>query len=107
MLPFALTTLLGLLLSSLAIAVTARSVEHLPNASRTICVQLATLSAFGVVWLLQFVLLDRITFRNHEDRDDVMASIVRSMGDESSTTGRCDRRERAIRQRQFWVSRRS
>jgi putative flippase GtrA len=63
MLPFALTTAAGLALSTLAVAITSGAVDDFATTSRTICIQVASLAAFGVVWLLQFVLLDRILFR--------------------------------------------
>jgi putative flippase GtrA len=66
MLPFALTTACGLALSRLAVAITSRVVDDFPTTSRTISIQLASLAAFGVVWLMQFMLLDRVLFRNRE-----------------------------------------
>ena len=66
MAPFALTTATGLGLSTLAVAVTSRAVDDFSITSRTLSIQAASLTAFGVVWLLQFVLLDRVLFRSRD-----------------------------------------
>jgi putative flippase GtrA len=60
--PFVLVTAAGLALSSLSVAIVSRYVDDLSTTARTLSIQVASLSAFGVVWLLQFVLLDRVLF---------------------------------------------
>jgi hypothetical protein len=57
-------TFLGLALSTLSVHVAAGWADHhvVTTTVRTMVVQVANLSAFGVVWVLQFVLLDRILF---------------------------------------------
>ena len=64
--PFVVLSATGLALSSVAVAVASRWAElhHLADASRTVTVQGANLFAFGVVWVAQFVLLDRVLFRH-------------------------------------------
>jgi putative flippase GtrA len=68
MLPFAIVTAAGLALSTVAVAISARVADDYSTTMRTLTVQAASLSAFGVVWVVQFVLLDRILFRQHGDR---------------------------------------
>ena len=63
--PFVALSATGLALSTLAVAVASRWAElhHLADGTRTVTVQAANLFAFGVVWVAQFVLLDRVLFR--------------------------------------------
>jgi putative flippase GtrA len=65
--PFVALSATGLALSTLAVAVASRwaDLHHLADGTRTITVQGANLFAFGVVWVAQFVLLDRVLFRRH------------------------------------------
>jgi putative flippase GtrA len=60
--PFAIVTAAGLALSTLAVAITSHVVDDWSTSTRTLSIQAASLTAFGIVWLCQFVLLDRITF---------------------------------------------
>jgi putative flippase GtrA len=63
--PFALLSLCGLGLSTLAVHVAAGWADdsHLSGSMRTLTVEAANLSAFGSLWVVQFVLLDRVLFR--------------------------------------------
>ena len=63
--PFAAISATGLVLSTLDVAVAARWADHvgLGTTQRTLTVELANLAAFGVVWIAQFVLLDKVLFR--------------------------------------------
>jgi len=63
MLPFAVLSAAGLGLSSLAVAIASHFVEHWSTTTRTLTIQLASVTAFGIVWLVQFVLLDKVLFR--------------------------------------------
>ena len=62
-LPFAMLSAAGLGLSSLFVAITSHFVEHWSTTSRTLTIQLASITAYGIVWLVQFVLLDKVLFR--------------------------------------------
>ena len=62
-LPFAMLSAAGLGLSSLFVAITSHFVEHWSTTSRTLTIQLASITAFGIVWLVQFVLLDKVLFK--------------------------------------------
>jgi putative flippase GtrA len=65
--PFTVLSLSGLGLSTLAVWATSRWVDahHVATAWRTLSVQTANLTAFGLVWIAQFVILDRVLFRHH------------------------------------------
>jgi putative flippase GtrA len=65
--PFVALSATGLALSTLAVAIASHwaDAHHLAAGVRTLTVQGANLFAFGVVWVVQFVLLDRVLFRRH------------------------------------------
>jgi putative flippase GtrA len=62
--PFVALSFAGLALSTLAVSVIARWADGagLADATRTVAVQAANLAAFGALWLVQFVVLDRVLF---------------------------------------------
>lgn len=68
--PFCLLTLTGLVLSTVAVSV----VAHWATAAgfdarlRTLLVELANVGAFGSLWIAQFLILDRLTFRAEPER---------------------------------------
>lgn len=66
--PFAAISATGLALSTLAVAVASRWAEAvaLDNTWRTLTVQGANLGAFGVVWIAQFFLLDKVLFQHRQ-----------------------------------------
>jgi putative flippase GtrA len=63
--PFAAISATGLALSTLAVAVASGWAQAvaLDNTWRTLAVQGANLAAFGLVWIAQFFLLDKVLFR--------------------------------------------
>jgi len=62
--PFALLSVCGLVLSTLAVrgAATWADTVHLSAGMRTISVEGANLAAFGSLWVIQFLVLDRLLF---------------------------------------------
>lgn len=62
--PFAALSAAGLVLSTLAVSLADRWTDDagLTGASRTLAIQGASVVAFGTLWLLQFVVLDRVLF---------------------------------------------
>jgi putative flippase GtrA len=62
--PFTVLSFAGLGLSTWAVRLADVFVRHAgwSNASRTAAVELASNAAFGALWVLQFVLLDRLLF---------------------------------------------
>ncbi|MEZ5179965.1 MAG: GtrA family protein [Acidimicrobiales bacterium] len=63
--PFAVLAAAGLALSTLTVVVTGRWADAagLTDATRTLAVQAANLVGFGLVWLAQFAVCDRLLFR--------------------------------------------
>ena len=60
--PFTALSFAGLALSTLAVSVAGHLAAGLATAPRTIAVEAASIAAFGSLWLVQFVLLDRLLF---------------------------------------------
>jgi putative flippase GtrA len=63
--PYFALTFAGLGLSTLAVstATGAASAHHVGTAGRTVVAMFANLSGFGTVWIVQYVVLDRVLFR--------------------------------------------
>ena len=62
--PFVALSAAGLVLSTLLVSLAGRWTDHagLAGATRTVAIQGASIAAFGTLWLLQFVILDRFLF---------------------------------------------
>jgi putative flippase GtrA len=65
-LPFCVLSFSGLVLSSFAVHVAAGATSTWSRAAHTAAVELANVAAFGSLWILQFVLLDRVLFRTRD-----------------------------------------
>jgi putative flippase GtrA len=81
-LPFGLLSFSGLILSTLAVHLASDATRHSTRFVHTATVEIAVIGSYGVLWLLQFVLCDRILFRQPataRDRDDE--------GDDATTGG--------------------
>jgi putative flippase GtrA len=63
--PFCALSFAGLALSSLAVSTAASWADaaQLGTTAKTVFVELANLGTFGILWVVQFVLLDRVLFR--------------------------------------------
>jgi putative flippase GtrA len=61
--PFCVLSFGGLVLSTLAVHLAATATATWSRATHTAAVELANVAAFGSLWVLQFVLLDRVLFR--------------------------------------------
>ncbi len=83
--PFAALSFAGLGLSTVAVHFVDLSVRRSgwSNGSRTVAVEVASNAAFGLLWLAQFVILDRLLFRKRSrptgfhlvpDDDDALAA---------------------------------
>jgi putative flippase GtrA len=70
MLPFCALSFAGLVLSTIAVSTAAgwASAAHLSTAARTLIADAANVGTFGALWVVQFVLLDRVLFRPAADR---------------------------------------
>jgi putative flippase GtrA len=64
--PFAVLSFAGLALSTLAVQLAASATNDWPRLWHTIAVEVANIGAFGSLWVLQFVLLDRVLFRRRK-----------------------------------------
>jgi putative flippase GtrA len=64
--PFCLLSLAGLVLSTFAVAAMAGIIDDrgIDGLARTLLVQAASLAAFGSLWVVQFLVLDRLLFRS-------------------------------------------
>jgi len=62
--PFWVLSLAGLALSTIAVAFVATATAGWSTSLRAIVLPLANLSVFGALWLVQFVVLDRVLFRS-------------------------------------------
>jgi putative flippase GtrA len=62
--PFVALSFAGLLLSTLAVSAAGRwaTAAGLGTSTRTLAVEAASIAAFGSLWVVQFVLLDRLLF---------------------------------------------
>lgn len=63
--PFAVLSAAGLVLSTVTVVLAGRWADAagLTDATRTLAVQAANLAGFGLVWLAQFAVCDRVLFR--------------------------------------------
>jgi putative flippase GtrA len=71
--PFAALSFVGLAVSTLAVSVAGHLAAGMATAPRTIVVEAASVAAFGSLWILQFVLLDRVLFATRS-REPAMIS---------------------------------
>ena len=62
--PFWALSLAGLALSTLAVASVATLTASWSTSARALALPVANLSVFGALWVVQFVLLDRVLFRS-------------------------------------------
>jgi putative flippase GtrA len=62
-LPFCALSFAGLVLSTLSVHVAADATATASRAVHTFAVELANLGSYGALWVLQFVLCDRLLFR--------------------------------------------
>jgi putative flippase GtrA len=67
--PFCVLSFAGLLLSTVAVDVAARwaSAIGFTGVMRTLAVEVANIAAFGSLWVLQYVVLDRVLFAPRAD----------------------------------------
>jgi putative flippase GtrA len=61
--PYFLLSFLGLIVSTLAVHLAADATAHSTRLVHTAAVEIATILSYGVLWLVQFFLCDRLLFR--------------------------------------------
>jgi putative flippase GtrA len=62
-LPFSLLSFSGLIISTIAVHLGSDATRHSTRFMHTATVEIAVIGSYGILWLLQFVLCDRILFR--------------------------------------------
>ena len=82
--PYFALTFAGLGLSTVAVSVATgwASAHHAGNATRTLVALCANLAGFGTVWVIQYVVLDRVLFR-HRPHHGAVADDDDADGDSS------------------------
>jgi len=73
--PFTALSFAGLALSSLTIRVASGLSAHAGRAGHTAAVEVASVAAFGSLWLVQFVLLDRVLFVERGSRSETGGAV--------------------------------
>jgi putative flippase GtrA len=73
-LPFWGLNFLGLVVSTVFVDVAEDRAKHLSERSETLIIMAAALAGFGVLWVLKFVILNKLLFAHHqEDLEDMPA----------------------------------
>jgi putative flippase GtrA len=106
--PYCLFSFAGLIVSTIAVHVAAVATRTSTHLLHTVAVELASIGSYGVLWIFQFVLCDRILFRSSVEAalfaeehtawtDDSLNQLARSdswgvtpMGDDESSHGLVD-----------------
>lgn len=68
-LPFWVMSLAGLALSTLFVSVVAAATNTWSASTRSLALPFANASAFGALWVVQFLLLDRVIFARSKDQN--------------------------------------
>lgn len=71
--PYVLLSFSGLVISSIAVHLASDATATSTRLVHTVAIELANLTAYGGLWLIQFVLCDRILFTSREHRSDPAA----------------------------------
>jgi putative flippase GtrA len=70
-LPYVLLSFAGLVISTVAVHVASDATAHASRAVHTVAVELANVTAYGALWMVQFALCDRILFRPSADETTI------------------------------------
>lgn len=66
--PYGAFSLLALALSTFAVHQTGLAVANWSRTGRTVAVEGASLASFGSLWVIQYLVLDRVLFRTRADK---------------------------------------
>jgi putative flippase GtrA len=66
--PYFLLSFVGLVLSTLAVHMASAATSDATRLFHTAAVEMANVAAYGVLWIIQFVLCDRILFRTPPEK---------------------------------------
>ena len=81
--PFVALTAAGLLLSTIGVAIASAITARDATSTRTLVIEAANISAYGIVWLVQFAILDRVLFRTVQPSAGSMFAGQRPAGSRS------------------------
>src|SRR6202453_3299868 len=74
--PFCTLSFAGLVISTLTVRVVSARTIDLSRGWHTLAVEAANVSAYGALWVVQFVLLDRVLFRDRRTSNVVAVPVV-------------------------------
>ena len=65
--PFWALAFLGLVISTIAVHVVGNNIKHLNHGVQTLIVAATNIAAFGVLWIVKFVIFNEILFKHHPE----------------------------------------
>jgi putative flippase GtrA len=65
--PFWALAFLGWVISTIAVAVVEQHVHGLHHAVQSLILQLTTIAAFGVLWVVKFIIFNELMFKHHPE----------------------------------------
>jgi putative flippase GtrA len=65
--PFWALAFLGLLISTIAVDIADSHVQHLNHAVKTLIVLATQIGAFGVLWIVKFIIFNELLFKHHPE----------------------------------------
>jgi putative flippase GtrA len=65
--PFWALAFLGLVISTIAVDLVEGHIEHLHKATRTVLLAATQIGAFGVLWIVKFIIFNELLFKHHPE----------------------------------------
>jgi putative flippase GtrA len=65
--PFWALAFLGLVISTIAVHIVGDNVKHLHHAVQTVIVAVTNVGAFGLLWIVKFVIFNELLFKHHPE----------------------------------------
>jgi putative flippase GtrA len=65
--PFWALAFLGLLMSTIAVDLVGNNIQHLHKAVRTVIVAATQIGAFGILWIVKFIIFNELLFKHHPE----------------------------------------
>jgi len=65
--PFWALAFLGLVISTIAVDLVENHIEHLHKAARTVLLAATQIGAFGVLWVVKFIIFNELLFKHHPE----------------------------------------
>jgi putative flippase GtrA len=79
--PFVFLSFAGLILSTIAVHLASTATSDTTRLVHTAAVEMANVAAYGILWIIQFVLCDRILFRAPSARSDEGGAVGQSVSE--------------------------